>query len=86
MPNRSTARTPSAGELGALADDLVDRPLRDSGKSFDRAHDALSPGQAKSGITTSSSDSDVSRTSARSVSVRRSRRSRVAGKVLTPEA
>ena len=42
-----------------------------------------SPGQAKSGITKSSRRERVSRTSARSASVRRRRRSRVAGKALT---
>ena len=45
-----------------------------------------SPGQANSGITTSSSESGVSRTSARSVSVRRRRRRRVAGKLPRREA
>ena len=66
-PPRARSRRPSAGRS---------RRARSTGRT------TPSPGQAKSGITTSSSDSRVSRTSARSVSVRRSRRSRVTGKPL----
>ena len=41
MPKSSTARTPEPGELARLADELVDRALRDPGQPVDRTDDAL---------------------------------------------
>ena len=78
IPKRSTARTPSDASSRRLADELVDRALRDPLEPGD-GRTTPSPGQAKSGITTSSSERRVSRTRARSVSVRRRRRRRVTG-------
>ena len=81
IPNRSTARTPSAASSPASRTiSSTERCAIPSSPVTGRT--TPSPGHANSGITTSSSDSRVSRTSARSVSVRRRRRRRVTGKPL----
>ena len=84
IPKRSTARTPAAvSSWASRTISSTDRWAMPGSPATGRT--TPSPGQAKSGITTSSSEREVSRTSARSVSVRRSRRRRVAGK-LTPRS
>ena len=70
-----------AEQLLALAHDPVDGVPRHRRQRLVRS----ASGATKSGITRSSSESVVSRTRSRSAPVRRRRRSRVAGKVLTAE-
>ena len=78
-PKSSTAGTPSrtSSPASATVSSTERRPMGGSSSFGSR------PGATKSGITNASRSSRVSRTSARSAPVRRSLRSRVAGKALT---